>query len=94
MEMIEEDAGFGAAATAVFDERAIGADDAGHVRDVAAHDLHLGAGEIVVVQLTNAVKQSGTFGVVEEFAREALGRCPQAGQDLLAKIVRGGSVVV
>ncbi len=71
-QMIEQRAGLGAAAAAVLDEDATGADEPRHLRRGRGHDGVLGARGIVLLKAGDPLEQRGAALVVEQPAREPL----------------------
>lgn len=69
-QVVEEQAGFEAAAAAVFDQQAVGAEKADDGVEVVAEDRELGARGVVFVELADLFEEVGAALVVEVFAGE------------------------
>jgi hypothetical protein len=86
-ELLKQESRFNAAAAAVFDQPAVGAQQRRHGLAVTAHDRQLGARRVILGQLADTVEQPRAGLVVEVFARDFLGLGGQAAQHVGAKVV-------
>ena len=92
-EMVEDDAGLGAAAAAELEQQGLRATGSGHLGGVTARDHQLGAGRIVLGERADLVEEPGAVVVVKILAGQGLRRGGQARERVAAQVAGGGREV-
>ena len=83
---VEQQACLPRAAAAILYQSHTRSDLIGHLLCVPTHDLRLGSGQIVFVEMTDLIKQCRAAMVVKVLARQATLLCTETGEHIIEKL--------